>query len=138
MSEEPVENKSKPWQWPREWVKDESFWRDIATKTISASLAALLIYLSGLALGYFSSPHLVGPTIAYIGFGCIMAVQVVLFIGSFVKHKPSHEKFWRRFRYFAVASFVILIIGMIYLMASTDWSQLPRDDGDPVDPLFGF
>lgn len=34
MSEQKLE-KVKPWQWPAEWVKDEKFWRDVATRTAS-------------------------------------------------------------------------------------------------------
>ncbi|BBX86954.1 hypothetical protein [Mycolicibacterium aubagnense] len=38
------------------WFREESFYRDVTTRTLSAILAALLAYLGAVALGYVGTP----------------------------------------------------------------------------------
>lgn len=49
--------KSRPRHWPGEWMKDEKFWKDVASRAISAAITAGAIYVFGLVFGYFQSPQ---------------------------------------------------------------------------------
>jgi hypothetical protein len=46
----------KPWRWPGEWVRQESFWRDVTTRTMSVLVSGAILYLLALAGGYVSRP----------------------------------------------------------------------------------
>ncbi len=51
-----TEKKSKPWQWPGEWVKDEKFWREVTARATSALIVVLIGYIAAMVLGYVSTP----------------------------------------------------------------------------------
>ncbi|WP_061009387.1 hypothetical protein [Mycolicibacterium mucogenicum] len=38
------------------WFREESFYRDVTTRTLSAALAGLLAYLGAVSLGYVGTP----------------------------------------------------------------------------------
>lgn len=44
------------WRRPATWVREESFWRDVATRTLAALISALIIYLFAVAAGYIGRP----------------------------------------------------------------------------------
>ncbi|MDQ0032245.1 hypothetical protein [Arthrobacter bambusae] len=46
----------KPWLWPHQWVHDQSFWRDIATRTASGLLTLFLAYNFAVIAGYLKQP----------------------------------------------------------------------------------
>jgi hypothetical protein len=52
----------KPWRWPGVWVRQESFWRDVGSRTLSAVFAAAIVYVFAIVAGYVSKPD-VWPTI---------------------------------------------------------------------------
>jgi fumarate reductase subunit C len=76
---DPVDEKPKvrPWHWPREWWHDEKFWKDVASRTLSAAFAALLIFLTGLFFGYFKQPELA------IRFSVALDWVIVVVLGLF-------------------------------------------------------
>jgi uncharacterized membrane protein YjfL (UPF0719 family) len=43
--------------WPLKWITDEKFWRDTVSGALSAVLAALVIWVVGVLLGYFQNPQ---------------------------------------------------------------------------------
>jgi hypothetical protein len=45
--------------WPLRWVREESFWRDVATRTAAGIIVAFLIWGVGVAIGAFQSPDAV-------------------------------------------------------------------------------
>lgn len=51
-----IEKQSKPWQWPGEWFSDQSFWRDVGSRTISGLIVLFLGYWAALLLGFIKSP----------------------------------------------------------------------------------
>lgn len=55
---EPVDDKqkSKPWQWPGEWVKDERFWREVTARATSGLIVVLVGYIAAMVLGYIATP----------------------------------------------------------------------------------
>lgn len=53
--------------WPREWAKDQSFYRDIATRTISGLLVVGIAYVFGVLAGYFQDPGFWNATGAFFG-----------------------------------------------------------------------
>jgi cation transport ATPase len=58
VSEETKEavGRSKPWQWPGEWVKDEKFWREVTARATSGLLVVFVGYIAAMVLGYISTP----------------------------------------------------------------------------------
>jgi hypothetical protein len=46
----------RPWQWPGEWFKDEKFWRDVGSRTLSGLIVLLFGYWAALLLGFIKSP----------------------------------------------------------------------------------
>ena len=46
----------RPWQWPGESFRDQSFWRDVATRTASGLIVLFIGYWTALLLGFIKSP----------------------------------------------------------------------------------
>jgi hypothetical protein len=51
-----VEDQSKPWKWPGEWFRDERFWRDVGSRTLSGLIVLFFGYWAALLLGFIKSP----------------------------------------------------------------------------------
>lgn len=51
-----LEKKTKPWQWPGEWFRDEKFWRDVGSRTLSGLIVLFFGYWAALLLGFIKSP----------------------------------------------------------------------------------
>jgi hypothetical protein len=49
-------DEGKPWRWPGQWMRQESFWRDVGSRTLAAVFAAGIIYVFAVAAGYVSRP----------------------------------------------------------------------------------
>lgn len=62
MTEEPA---GKPWRWPGVWFRQESFWRDVASRTLAAVFAAGIVYVFAVAGGYVSKPNVL-PFVALL------------------------------------------------------------------------
>ena len=58
MSDETTEKtaRTSPLKWPLQWVREEKFWQDVATRTLSAIIAAGFLYLFAVGAGYVTSP----------------------------------------------------------------------------------
>lgn len=44
------------WLWPVEWIKDQSFWRDLTSRALAGLIVAAVAYLFAILAGYLSSP----------------------------------------------------------------------------------
>jgi hypothetical protein len=44
---------ARRWGYPAKWVREESFWREMTTRTLSALVAAAVIFLAGRSAGLF-------------------------------------------------------------------------------------
>lgn len=64
---EETEVKSKPWQWPGEWMRDEKFWRDVASRTLAGALVVFIGYLVAVANGLLQVPSVAQVAVA-VGF----------------------------------------------------------------------
>lgn len=54
------ESAGRPWwEWPAEWFRDNSFWRDVAARSLATLVAGGLAYLFALGSGYISRPETV-------------------------------------------------------------------------------
>lgn len=54
MTTEPEQTRSQLWRYPGKWAREESFWREMTTRTLSALLAAGVIVLAGRSAGLFA------------------------------------------------------------------------------------
>ena len=52
------EKQSKPWQWPGEWMRDEKFWRDVASRTLAGAFVVAIGYLVAVANGLLQVPSI--------------------------------------------------------------------------------
>jgi hypothetical protein len=139
MSEAPEAGKKvQPWHWPGQWVREESFWRDVATRTASGLLVVILVYAYGLAVGYFRTPQVVVQVLAYMGFGGLILFQLVLLVMSLLHNKLSnkYEPVLKRIRWALAISGVLMFPSMLILITSGGFGSGPGSS--PEDPLLGF
>jgi hypothetical protein len=54
---EESEVKSKPWQWPGEWFKDEKFWREVTARSVSGVIVLVLAAFGAVAAGLIVEPQ---------------------------------------------------------------------------------
>lgn len=47
-----------PWKWPGQWVRSESWWREVSTRTAAAVLTVVIVASAGVAAGYIQRPTL--------------------------------------------------------------------------------
>jgi hypothetical protein len=45
-----------PWQWPSQWVRDEGFWRDVASRGTASFVVVVVGYVFATSAGYISTP----------------------------------------------------------------------------------
>lgn len=69
--------------WIRSWLREEAFWKDVTTRTLSGAVVVLLAYLAGMALGYLHTPYALdnlanGLAIAILVMSPMTAVLLVL------------------------------------------------------------
>src|SRR4051794_40172973 len=50
------EGKPKQRRWLAKWVKEESFWRDVITRTLAILISGAIIYIFALIVGYLHPP----------------------------------------------------------------------------------
>ncbi|WP_104092124.1 hypothetical protein [Arthrobacter sp. GMC3] len=66
-----VEKKSKPWQWPSEWVRDEKFWREVTARAVSGVVVLVLAAITAYAAGLIKQPHFLQGLISTIFSICV-------------------------------------------------------------------
>jgi hypothetical protein len=91
VTEPAGEDKAKPWRWPGQWVRDDTFWRDVASRTLSALFASLFIYVFAVAAGYVSRPD-VWRLILVLPLMVAIFVAVVLLANWYMKRHPSPRR----------------------------------------------
>lgn len=109
----------RPWQWPGAWARDENFWKDVATRTVSGLVVVLVVYVYGLAAGYFASPKNVAAAIGNVG-----AIGLILWIFLFVwadvalppERKRRHSKLYRRMRVGLIVCALLMGVGLTAYM----------------------
>jgi FtsH-binding integral membrane protein len=89
----------KAWQWPGQWVKQESFWRDVGSRTLSALLAAFFLYMIASSAGIVASPPFLRVLIA-VGLTAISTLITYGIMRLYVRRqrrKPVKPGSWGRF-----------------------------------------
>lgn len=104
MSDKVEKEKTKPWHWPGEWVRDQSFYRDIATRTAAGVLVGIIGYSFAVFMGYIQNPGVWNGVSAFIGsvavtggFGAM--VGLIASVASVLVHRVTmteREKEQRR------------------------------------------
>lgn len=94
MSEETKEKKVHPIHWPREWAKDEKFWKDVASRTASGVLVLVIAYLYSVTTGYLASPEVQQSGLDFvIRAGCAFLVTIgVGFLISAIRHRKRGQE----------------------------------------------
>jgi hypothetical protein len=94
---EPAEEQPSPerkTRAPIKWFGEETFWRDVTTRTVATLVSAGLIYLYGISAGYFKTPTVRHQlvNVAYFSILVFMGIGVVLGssgIGDIIADKRS-------------------------------------------------
>lgn len=115
MTNEP-EDRTNPRDWPRKWIREEKFWFDITTRTISALVAALAVFLFALGAGYVKTPSGL-EVIRSVGWTVIGTSVVVLFIWAFHYNPQNHvhRRTWVRRTLSAIAWIIVISAAVIFL-----------------------
>jgi L-asparagine transporter-like permease len=112
--------KLKPWRWPGEWVRQESFWRDVGTRTLGGLFAGVLLYVGAVMLGYVSRPD-VWPlvlTTAAVGLWVSLVMWAMTVYDRRIKSgetKPPRFPSWVRtgLRVLEGVLALVLLIGLV-------------------------
>lgn len=91
---EPEEPKPKAWEYPlKRWPREEKFWFDIFTRTISAVVAALIVFATARLAGYFSTVAWSSVFKAVFTSSATIAVITtgLAFVVSFFSHRSNRE-----------------------------------------------
>jgi len=109
MSEPERTRKVTPWLWPLEWASDEKFWRDVASRTVSALIALGVAAFVGFATGVLSVPQN-NPWWALLLTVTVGAVTLPIIVLAFslVEKRPSFGTYT-----FAVIAVVIMLAGFV-------------------------
>jgi len=92
-----------------EWFRQESFWRDVGSRTLAAVFAAAIIYLGALLLGYVSKPN---PWLIVVTLG------LAILLGMRVQWLARDQLFKRRWHVYPFMVFDILLFGVVVVAAS--------------------
>lgn len=68
--------KLTPAEWPSKWVREETFWREMTTRTLSALLSASILFVTGRSVGLFK--EIPWSTVGLWG-GSVLLVVAFLF-----------------------------------------------------------
>src|SRR4051794_38724234 len=89
----------KPWRWPGQWFRQEAFWRDVGSRTLSALLAGGLAYIAAIGLGYARRPgvwQIVAGASAVIVAGSLIALVFIRLSANSGRHDRLSDKGTRR------------------------------------------
>lgn len=102
-------DKRPAWRIPLAWLREESFYRDIATRALSIAVVALGAYLYAISVGYIATPT------GRQTFTTAISAFVVIF--TIVGSRALARQQWR-LAFLLIAAFVLVIILQQVLMAT--------------------
>lgn len=118
-----LENKTKPWQWPGEWFRDEKFWRDVGSRTLSGLIVLFFGYWTALLLGFIKSPDNFKNAFQVTGIA-LMVIATIIW-NEKKPTKPLRQKIQERFptltgKLGAIVAYLIAFViqtGILFLIA---------------------
>jgi hypothetical protein len=114
------EPRDKPWHWPREWARDEKFWRDVASRTASSGLVAFFAYVLAVVLGYVKRPDVMRVSVVIaLGLGLGFGAFAIYVRSSYVgKHEtpPTRPQLFRRLTVAVVVALAALPFSIFELV----------------------
>ncbi len=103
-------NQSSPLRWPGEWLRDQSFWRDVATRTLAGLIVALVIFAVGVTAGLVPA----GVLWALLVMAAAMALLIALSVWSGVRlTKRLVGASRRRRRVLILAQYVVMLVAAL-------------------------
>ncbi len=81
----------KPQHWAKRWWREESFWKDVTTRTLAILIAGLVVFLVGILLGYVSRPD-VWPTVLLISFITFVASVAGFITWRYRRRTGRHDR----------------------------------------------
>lgn len=107
-----TEPPTKPHQWPREWARSETFWKDVASRTIAGTIVVALTYAGAVLFGYLQQPEFVGNLgTAFAGItGVVFAGLIVVAVFGYFRRPrtPGERGLWLLF----------VLVGLVGLVVS--------------------
>lgn len=105
-----------PSRWLGIWVRDQAFWRDVASRTLAGLIVVGFTVLAGSAVGLIRLPQVATALAGLLCAGVFSAVQAWIFSGPRYTGRPRAETKRLRWVLFAVtfAFWTALMVG-VYL-----------------------
>ena len=105
----PPEKKPSVWAVMGGWLKQESFYRDIATRALSIAVVALTAYVYAVANGYVTTPpgRVIGPVAMQLLL--LAALMVIIFRG----------RLRLRTKFLVTAVYMVAVFGLALMMRLT-------------------
>jgi len=96
-----AESTSEPWRWPAQWFKDEKFWREVASRTVSGIIVVTLGFMAAMLMGLFPDSHLRSVRLAFavlsvllVGLHSAIMLPIVSFIAKNLTGKRRKYSVW--------------------------------------------
>jgi uncharacterized membrane protein len=74
--------RSRVRDWPKGWLQDQGFWKDITTRTIAGTIAGVLVVLIGYAYaflaGYISGPRWLDNIGTILALACVLSLTILI------------------------------------------------------------
>ncbi len=107
---------------PFKWFREESFWRDVTTRTVATLVSAGLIYAFGISVGIFKTPTFRHQLVNVAYFSILVFMQVGVILGFTGIGDRFAEKRSPRVRFIIkTLLWLALIVGMISWVDLTLW-----------------
>jgi xanthine/uracil permease len=108
-----------PGNWIQQWARDQSFWRDVASRTLSALIVAFLIFLFAVIAGFIKPLMLAGvmtPVVLFISLAlsgyAIASARLNAAPGKSINVKHAWGSMTR---------VVLLVIAMLAVVCGSAW-----------------
>jgi multisubunit Na+/H+ antiporter MnhB subunit len=107
-----AEDEREQQRWLLEWVREESFWRDITTRSLAILISGAVLYILALAGGYVRTPD--GSITSLV----LVPLVLMMSLGAYgLLKRRSDTPRKRRHRDTALLAFWLLLAATIFIIA---------------------
>jgi hypothetical protein len=102
-------------RWLRKWLREEKFWQDITTRTLSALIVVLLGYLYAVLAGYVGAPNMWRLGLSAVVVAMLAAFVIVYIIAMADEWKTSRFGLGRKYVLVSAPVVAIWVFGLYWL-----------------------
>ena len=108
-----------PGNWIQQWTRDQTFWRDVASRTLSSLIVAFLIFLVAVIAGFIKPLMLAGvmtPVVLFIGLALSgYAIESARLNAAPGKSINVKQAWW------SMTRVVLIVIAMLAVVWGSAW-----------------